>query len=156
MKHPSLPLAAALLLATYGCNSKPPLDPAIKQAMETRHKGFEQIGDAMKKITDTMKSGGGLDPELAAAAQKIDELAPQLKDWFPAGSGPESGRKTGARPEIWTQPEPFARKREALATAAARLAERATANDAAGFATQVGALGKTCKSCHDDFRKKDH
>lgn len=157
MKRPILALAAApmLVFAVTACGGKP-LDPAVKQAMDARHEGFEAMGDAMKKIADTLKGGGSLNPELAAAANKINETAPQLKDWFPAGSGPESGRKTGAKPEIWQQPEVFAEKREAFVAAAAKLAETAGANDAAAFATQVGELGKTCKGCHEQFRNKDH
>src|SRR3546814_10904386 len=44
-----------------------------KQAMETRHEGFEKIGDSMKTIADAMKAGKGLTPEVAAAANKINE-----------------------------------------------------------------------------------
>lgn len=155
MKPKHLTMAATALLLAAACRAAP-LDPAIEKAMKTRHEGFEHIGDAMKKIGDTLKSGGSLNPELAKAAKEIDELAPQLKDWFPAGSGPETGRKTGAKPEIWAKPEEFAQKREAFASAAAKLAGLADANDAAGFAAQVPELGKACKGCHEEFRKKDH
>ncbi|WP_051362216.1 c-type cytochrome [Solimonas soli] len=158
MKFPHLSSAAVAmaLLFVAACERKPPLAPEIKQAMEARHEGFETIGDSMKKIGDTLKGGGQLDPELAAAAKKINELAPQTKTWFPAGSGPETGRKTGAKAEIWAQPEVFAEKRDAFIAAAARLAQLADANDAAGFATQAGELGQACKGCHDQFREKKH
>lgn len=158
MKTPYLlvPAAAIALCAIAACNKQPPLDPALAEAMHTRHEGFEHIGDSMKKIADTLKGGGSLNPDLVDAAHKINELAPQLKDWFPAGSGPETGRKTGAKPEIWTQPDEFALKRETFVTEAAKLSELADANDAAGFAAQVPALGKACKGCHEEFRNKDH
>jgi cytochrome c556 len=149
-------IAAIALLAVAGCEQKPPISPENKQAMETRHEGFEKIGDSMKTIADAMKAGSGLTPEVAAAANRINELAPQLKDWFPAGSGPETKRKTRAKAEIWQKPEEFAQKRETLATEAAKLAALANANDAAGFAAQVPALGNACKSCHDEFRAKEH
>src|SRR3546814_5961085 len=100
--------------------------------METRHEGFEKIGDSMKTIADAMKAGKGLTPEVAAAANKINEMAPQLKDWFPVGSGPETKRKTRAKAEIWQKPDEFVLKREALATEAGKLAALANANDAAG------------------------
>ncbi|MFT4046819.1 MAG: cytochrome c [Solimonas sp.] len=147
---------AASLLFASACSSQSDLAPEIKQAMEARHEGFEAIGDAMKKIGDTLKGGGQLNPELAAAAKKINELAPQTKTWFPAGSGPETGRRTGAKAEIWAQPELFAEKRDAFIAAAGKLAALADANDAAGFAAQVGELGQTCKGCHETFREKKH
>src|SRR3546814_15767820 len=73
-------IAAIALLAAAGCERKPPISPENKQAMETRHEGFEKIGDSMKTIADAMKAGKGLTPEVAAAANKINELAPQLTD----------------------------------------------------------------------------
>ncbi|NGY06543.1 c-type cytochrome [Solimonas terrae] len=158
MKLKRLPvsLALAAVFVLPACEQKPPISPEVKQAMETRHEGFEKIGDSMKTIADTLKAGGSLNPELASAANTIDDLAPQLKDWFPAGSGHETKRKTGAKAEIWLKPDEFAQKREALVTEAGKLAALANANDAAGFAAQVPELGKACKGCHDEFRDKDH
>lgn len=158
MKLKCLPasLAIATVFMLSACEQKPPISPEVKQAMETRHEGFEKIGDSMKTIADTLKAGGSLDPKLASAANTINELAPQLKDWFPVGSGHETKRKTGAKAEIWLKPDEFAQKREALATEAAKLAAFANANDAAGFAAQVPELGKACKACHEEFRDKDH
>jgi len=152
------PLSAAAvatsLMFAAACNGAPDVSPEIKKAMHDRHEGFEAIADAMKKISDTLKGGGQLNPELAEAAKKINTLAEQSKTWFPAGSGPETGIKTGAKPEIWTKPAEFAEKHEAFITASAKLAQLAEANDAAGFAGQVGELGKTCKGCHEGFRNK--
>jgi cytochrome c556 len=150
-----VPLTALALTAATACGGKPPLDPALEKAMQARHDGFEQIGDSMKKITDTLKGGGSLDPALVDASHTINGLAPQLKDWFPPGSGPETGRKTAAKPEIWTQPDEFARKREIFVSEATKLAQLADASDAAGFAAQVPKLGQACKGCHEQFRKKD-
>ncbi|MGH8444522.1 MAG: c-type cytochrome [Solimonas sp.] len=146
---------AASLAVVAACNAAD-FDPALKKAMHDRHEGFEEIGDSMKEIGDTLKGGGSLNPKLAKAARTINELAPQTKVWFPAGSGPETGAKTGAKAEIWQQPEVFAEKRDAFIAAAAKLAQLADANDAAGFATQVGELGQTCKGCHEQFRAKKH
>ncbi len=151
----SLIVGGCMLAAVAACSKSEPLAPELKQAMEARHEGFEAIGDAMKKIADTLKAGGSLNPELAAAAATIKQHSVELVDWFPAGTGPESGRKTEAKAEIWQQPEVFAEKREAFVAEAAKLAALADANDAEGFAGQVKNLGGTCKGCHDDFRAKD-
>lgn len=152
---PILAIAMLALTAAAACKQQQPLDPALEKAMKERHDGFEAMGDSFKKIMDTLKGGGALNAELAAEARKINAAAPRLADWFPAGSGPESGRKTEAKAEIWQKPEAFTEKREAFVAEAGKLAALADANDAAGFAEQVKAVGNTCKGCHDDFRTED-
>ena len=55
-------------------------------------------------------------------------------------------------------PAPYAElpaAEEAIKAHAAKLAALANAGDAEGFKKQFGAVGGTCKACHDDFRKKD-
>ncbi|NKF21221.1 c-type cytochrome [Solimonas marina] len=154
-RHLIVPFAVASVFAIAACHQKPQVDPAIEAAIKTRHDGFKQIGGAMKKIGDTLKSGGSLNPELTEAAHTMNQEAVKIKDWFPAGSGPESGLKTGAKPEIWEKPDEFAQKRDALVTEVGKLTAAADAGDAAGFAEQVPAVGQACKSCHEEFRNKD-
>lgn len=144
---------AIALIAACGQKSAP-VDPAIKAVQKARHDGFEAMGDAFKSIMDTLKAGGALDAKLTQAAHDIDANAAQIADWFPAGSGPESGAKTEAKAEIWQQPDLFAEKREKLVTESAKLVALADAGDAAGFAEQVKAVGGSCKGCHDSFREK--
>lgn len=147
----ALGLAAAALAA---CSRPAQVAPEIAQALKTRHEGFEAIGDAFKRINDTLKAGGALDADLAQAAGDIARQSTQLVGWFPVGSGPEAG-KTEAKAEIWTQPDAFAEKREAFVAEAGKLAALAAAGDAEGFAAQVKTVGGTCKGCHDNFRAKD-
>lgn len=145
-------VTAVCLAFLAGCDNAPPLDPALEQAMETRHEGFETIGESFKTITDTLKAGGSLNPELAESAQTLATLAREIGTWFPPGSGPESGRDTEALPAIWEQPEAFTEARLRLERETTRLAELAQAGDAAAFADQVGRVGESCKNCHDRFR----
>ncbi|TJY61068.1 cytochrome c [Sinimarinibacterium sp. CAU 1509] len=149
-------LGACILALTAACGQKSaPVDPAVKAVQKARHDGFEAMGDAFKSIIDALKAGGSLDAKMTEAAHEIDKHAGQIVDWFPAGSGPESGAKTEAKAEIWQQPELFAEKREKLVVEAGKFAALADAGDAAGFAEQVKAVGGSCKGCHDTFREKD-
>lgn len=146
-------LAAGLMTsAVAACNKAPPVAPEVLQIVQTRHQGYENIGEQMKLIGDTLKAGGALNADLAAAAQIIKTRADEVVGWFPAGSGPETGVKTRARAEIWQQPEQFEQRRVAFVAEAAKLADYASAGDADAFAAQMGDLGATCKACHDDFR----
>lgn len=69
---------------------------------------------------------------------------------FPAGS--EGGE---SRPEIWQNLEDFQKKMESMQLETAKLGDLAVAGDRAAIAEQVGAAGKTCKSCHDDYKKEE-
>ena len=61
--------------------------------------------------------------------------------------------KTRALPEGWTNWEEAGKKAQALSEAAAALA--AVAGDGLdALRSKIGAVGKACKGCHDDFRAK--
>lgn len=122
--------------------------------MEERHENYEKIGDAMKVIGRELK---GDSPDLAQVRQNADviaNLAPQVKTWFPQGTGPGVG-KTDARAEIWQKPEDFAAKARAFEEAAAAFRTAAQGSDVAAIRTAQGNLGKSCKACHDLYRQKD-
>jgi len=86
-------------------------------------------------------------------AGKMAQLAPMIEDLF-ATDTRASGLQSGAKDGIWENQADFNEK-------AATTAERATALAAAASqgrgptAQAVGALGGSCKSCHDNYRKKD-
>ena len=82
--------------------------------------------------------------DLAAAAH-LDLLA-----GFPEDSN--EGDDTSARIDIWMDWEGFTEKYEALKKASSELAETASGGDLEAIKPKFGALGKTCKSCHDAFK----
>ena len=78
------------------------------------------------------------------------------QDWFPAGSGPESGLETAAKPEIWTNNTEFQEWVEALPVEAEKLQDIvANRGEISEIKAQHKALGETCKGCHDSFRVED-
>ena len=91
-------------------------------------------------FTDDLKGHTHALAELATIAGKV----------FPEGSGKG---ETDALPAIWEKPEDFKKAYMAFQTAAAALAKTAE-TDPKAVPAAVGALGKACKGCHDDFRKK--
>ena len=128
-------------------------EQALK-VMHDRHENYEKIGDAMKVIGRELK---GDSPDLVQVRQKADviaTLAPQVKTWFPQGTGPDVG-KTHAKAEIWQKPDDFAAKARDLETAAAAFKTAAAGNDVAAIRAAQGNLGKSCKACHDLYRRKD-
>lgn len=135
-------------------NAAPPTREAALKLMHERHERMEDIGDATKVLGREVKRD---QPDLAAvrsAAAVIHTLAPQVRTWFPAGTGPDVG-KTHALPAIWQKPDDFAAKARQFRGAAAAMDEAAKSGDTARIKATFGDLGKSCKACHDPYRAKD-
>ena len=62
--------------------------------------------------------------------------------------------ETKAKIDIWNKPDKFKGAMEKMQKEVAKLAQASKAGDEAAMKTQFGEVGKACKGCHDDFRKK--
>lgn len=123
--------------------------------MHERHEGMEAIGKANKAIRDQLQ---GSSPDLGvilANGAKIAALAEKADGWFPQGTGPEAG-KTGAKPEIWQNPQDFAAKLTSFQSAAHAFEAAAATRNVATIKLRLGPLGDACKACHDKYRSKMH
>ena len=124
----------------------------IPAFMKTRHDNYEDIGKNMKALQDNMKAATPDMAAVIAAATKIKDYAGQMGTWFPAGTGPDSGIKTEAKANIWTD-------RATFDAAVVKLQEESTklaaVTDAAGFKAQFPVTGGACKNCHDTFREEE-
>jgi cytochrome c556 len=117
-----------------------------------RHENFHKIGAAFKVVNDQLKADKPDAGAIGAQARVIHGLAPQIPSWFPAGSGPESGVKTRAKAEIWTDKAGFAAAAKGLETESAKLETIARAGDMDAIKAQVKATGEACGTCHKKFR----
>jgi cytochrome c556 len=146
------PNAASASAVKDGSASPPANIPAV---MHERHEGMKSIGKANKAIRDTLQSGA---PDLAvvrSSAAQISNLSQKASGWFPAGSGPEAG-KTGAKPEIWQNPQDFSAKLNAFQQSAQAFQAATDGGDLNAIKARLGDLGKTCKACHDKYRTDMH
>jgi cytochrome c556 len=84
-------------------------------------------------------------------AATASAVAWQPYDLFIPGS---DGGDTKAKPNIWSDMAKFKLSGEKMGTEMARLATVAREGDQAALKTQFGEVGKTCKACHDDYRKE--
>ncbi|MGA7979275.1 MAG: cytochrome c [Chromatiaceae bacterium] len=91
-------------------------------------------------------------PQLIDHARSLALTATTIKDIFPPDS--ELG-DTNAKAAVWEKPDEF--KQHAMDTqeAAAAFLKAVEAGDKAEMGKKFLALGKTCKSCHDQFRKEE-
>jgi cytochrome c556 len=126
-----------------------------KEQIELRQGQLKKLGKAFKTISDELKAGEPDMDAIQAAAASVPVESEGMADWFPAGTGPESGVKTDALPAIWEQPDLFAEKVANFRAAAGELATTAEGGDAAAIGAAFAATGGTCKSCHETFRADD-
>ncbi len=110
--------------------------------------------DAMKEVGVVMKELGSMargvsDFDTTTVAKRAGDLkahAASIPSMFPEGSH----HKSEALPYIWEDFEGFSKIASDLETAAATLS---TVKDVTALPGALGAAGKTCKSCHSDYRK---
>lgn len=118
--------------------------------VEDRQAAMKQVGQTMKEAAafnsaatpfDAAKVKGLMDT-LASDSKKLHGL-------YPAGSGADP--KTAADPKIWDNKADFDKRLAEMGTLATA-AGKATSTDT--FKPAFAAVGATCKSCHDIYRKK--
>lgn len=124
-----------------------------KTVMHERHEGMETIGKASKAIKRAVDSSPADFATVRANAAKIADLSQKAGGWFHAGTGPDIG-KTGAKPEIWQNEQDFTTKLGDFQKAAAAFHATSAGSDAAAIKAGFGDLGKSCKACHDKYRKE--
>ena len=124
------------------------------EAVAQRKANFKEIGGAFKTINDELKTGAPDLSTVRSSARDLARRAAVVKTHFPAGSGPETGLKTKAKANIWSNPVEFKKYLDAMGIAATALDTSARSGDLAAMTKSRDALGKTCQGCHNQFREK--
>ena len=140
---------AAALAAT-------PLLAAPADTVRARVDNYRELGAAFKGVNDGLRGSEVQTVLIAQSVRQIRNASRGQFEWFPAGSGPQSGAKTRAKAEIWSQPAKFKGAQDAFAKAADDLQRAVTAKDVAAIRLSAQKLGGTCKACHDAFRAPEH
>jgi cytochrome c556 len=116
-------------------------------AYQDRHMAMEGVQDAMKSLGAIAKKQAPFDAAVVKAnATTIADNLKTASALFPAGSG---GGESRAKPEVWTDAAGFAKGMKDAQSAAIALS---SVSDEAAYGPALGALGSTCKSCHDKYR----
>lgn len=139
-------LGLVLSLAAGSALSAPKPEDEIRY----RQSAFNVIGRNFGGVLNAMAKGERpYDAALALKTAKLlDALAPLPFDSF--GPGTDQGLPHKSAPKVWQEPEKFKEAARSFQLEVAKLP--AAAGDLATLKAQVGAVGKTCKGCHDDFR----
>ncbi|MFI4976408.1 MAG: c-type cytochrome [Caulobacterales bacterium] len=124
-------------------------------ALKDRQTHMKGMGAAAKALVDQVKSDNPDMGVIKDAAGKLNAGAQALPNWFPGGSGPETGLKTAALPVIWTDQADFAAAAKNLAAETAKLNTVAQAGDLPAVKADTMAVGGACGACHKKFRAKE-
>jgi len=125
---------------------------ADQNGIDYRKHTMDSIGGHMQALGEIAK--GQVDhkdhvPVHTAGIAALSNIAPDV-------FGPDTkDGDTDALPKIWEQPDLFKQKLADFQKAATDLDAIVKSGDMKNYGTALGALGKACKSCHDDFKKKD-
>ena len=84
-------------------------------------------------------------------ADYLNALAQMPWDGFDPSTKNEKSR---ALPAIWEQPEKVKDAAQRLQSEVGKLQSVAKGGDESAIKAQIGAVGKACANCHDNFREK--
>ncbi|HEX2559103.1 cytochrome c [Phenylobacterium sp.] len=151
MKAKWVGTAAALAVTLAGGAA---LGQGVADVIKARQQGYKAQGAAFKAINDELKKDAPSVAVIQKSAKVLTDTGAMQYRWFPKGSGPQTGVKTAAKAEIWSDPAGFTAAQKAFQAEANKLGQAAAKGDLGAIRPQVGATGKTCAGCHNKYRVK--
>ena len=143
---------AALVLATAVLST-----PAMAQfqkpedAIKYRKAAFTVTAAHFSRIGAMANGRVPFDAKVAAENAALVETMSKLP-WDAFGPGTDKG-DTRALPAIWTEQAQFKAGADKFQAEAAKLNAAAKTGNLDAIKTAFGAVGQTCKACHDSYRK---
>jgi cytochrome c556 len=123
-----------------------------KNAVEFRQSLFQLVKSNIGPLGAMARGKAPIDEAVIATnALRMEQLSLMITDYFQADTR-GSGVKTGALDNIWENQADFAQKADDFYRAAAALSATVAAKNTANYKAAIGAVGKTCKACHDDYK----
>ncbi len=150
-------IVGAAMAAVIGLGTAIGVAQDKEAIIKERRDTMKRQGDDFKTIADFIKGEGGVDQATALAkAQDLLTIAPKIPSLFPAGTSlTDFPGKTGAKPDIWKEPDKFKAVIPVLEGEEHKLVDAIKSGDKAAIGAQLGATGKNgCGACHTPFREK--
>ena len=143
-------LAAAAVLASGQAAAQ---FKDAKDAIEYRQGAMHVMGNHFGRIGAMVNNKVPFDAKAVQVNADVVALMVKLP-W--AGFGVEGSNKgeTDAKPELWSQPAKFKDAATKSMDAGDKLAAAAKTGDMATVKVAFGEMAKTCKGCHETFRKE--
>ena len=116
-----------------------------------RHQGFKRIAQDYRAMGLVVQGKAPYNKdEFSRHAADLKTLSRQPFEHF-ASAATAAG--SGSRPAVWSQPAKFAAERDHFFTTVDALDKAAQSADMAAIRREFTAVGQSCKSCHNSFRR---
>ena len=146
-------LTLALLGSTYIVAKEANDEKQAATATEFRQSIFKLIRSNAGPIGGMARGNVAFDNDIVIKnATRINQLSQMIPDYFVINTSKFSV-ETEALAKIWDNKSDFEEKAGALQSASAALLETAQAGNEADTKKAIGAIFRTCKSCHDEYKK---
>ena len=123
-----------------------------EDAIKYRQSAFFVMQQNFSRVAAMAAGKAPFDAKVAADSAAVAEFTAKLP-WAGFGEGTDKGRDNRAKAEIWSDRAKFNDSAEKMQLEMTKLNAAAKTGNLDAIKTAVGAVGGTCKSCHDAFRK---
>lgn len=117
---------------------------------------MKSLGNHISIIAANLKGKVDINEDILSHSKSIFLTLSSLNvdKTFPENSGPNSSSNTKSLQNIWTEKDVFRNAMKDSLEKSKNLVLAIESNNKENIAKSLGALGKTCGSCHKKFRKK--
>ena len=117
---------------------------------------MKAIGNHISIIAANLKGKVSINEDILTHSKSIllTLSSININKTFPENSGTNNSSNTQSLENIWTEKDLFNNAMKDSIEKAENLVIAAESGDKKNIAKSLGALGKTCGSCHNKFRKK--
>jgi len=124
-----------------------------EDAILYRQSAFVLMGNHMGRINGQLKADSPNVDAIRNSAAVIEAASKLPYEGFIAGTETGGARATRVKAEYFKDAAKVKNLAEKMQSEVSKLAAAAKGGDVAAIRAQFGETGKSCKSCHDDFRK---
>ena len=122
-----------------------------EDAIKYRQGAFTVMANHLGRIGAMTSGRAPFDAQVAAETAALVATLAKLP-FTACGEGTDEGLPSRAKPEIWKDAAKFKAASEKMATEIGKLDAAAKAGNLDALKAAMGAVGGSCKACHDDFR----
>jgi cytochrome c556 len=150
MKRPLLALAIAAASLPAAAQFQKPED-----AIKYRQSAFTVMANHFSRVAAMAQGRVPFDAKVAADNTAI-VMAMSKLPYAGFGDGTDKGLPHRAKPEIWKEQAKFNDLASKMQTEVAKLDAAARSGSLDAVKAAVGAVGGSCKACHDDYRAEKY
>ena len=126
-----------------------------EDAIKYRQSAFTVMANHFGRVAGMAAGRIPFDAGVAAANASIVTTMSKLP-YTAFGEGTDKGMPNRAKPEIWSQAPKFKAAAEKMQAEVEKLEAAAKSGNLDAIKAAVGAVGGSCKACHDDFRAEKY